>query len=50
MTTATYKGYNISVKHEPKLHPDYAYVAYINDVPGGRNTQGTVLKIRLCNV
>lgn len=36
MTTATYKGYNISVKHEPKLHPDYAYVAYINDVPGGR--------------
>lgn len=36
MTTATYKGYDISIKYEPKSHPDCAYVAYINDVPGGR--------------
>lgn len=36
MTTTNYKGYSISIKQESNPHPDYSYVAYINDVPGGR--------------
>lgn len=36
MTTSNYKGYSISIKQESNPHPDYSYVACINDVPGGR--------------
>lgn len=36
METISYKGYRISIKQESNPHPDYSYVAYINDVPGGR--------------
>lgn len=39
--TTNYKGYSISINWESNTQPNYSYVAYINDVPGGReHTRG----------
>lgn len=34
--TTTYKGYPLSTKTDTNAHPDYSYIAYIDDVPNGR--------------